>query len=129
MLTELSVRDRYLQAQIYLLRPILAKIYTSCRHRPHDSDNEVLTMDGRLDNTLGHRTALQCSPLCVKLAIKLIEVGNEDLTTAEAWGQKPSWLYVVLHRFSSPTLGQDLLTLPNAGTWLFQMFTLLLRYS
>lgn len=58
----------------------------------------------RYDGSLSHRTALQCSMLCVKTAIEMIETIKYHLTTAAAWGQRPSWLYGVLHIYLAATV-------------------------
>lgn len=46
------------------------------------------------------RAAIQCSLVCVKSAVELIETLYKHNTSAGTWGQKPTWLYAVL-RMSS----------------------------
>ncbi|KAH7007704.1 fungal-specific transcription factor domain-containing protein [Ilyonectria destructans] len=87
------LRIRFLQARIFLFRPVLAKMCV-----------EIRGMDSQHAGSLAHRTALQCSMLCVKAAIEMIEVVNNHQTTAAAWGHEPSWLYVVLHIYLAATV-------------------------
>lgn len=42
------------------------------------------------------RTAIQCSLICVKSAVELIETLYNHNISAGTWGQKPTWLYAVL---------------------------------
>lgn len=91
------LRLRYLHARLYLLRPVLSKVCTAGRNRATEPQTANTYESTEPPSSLIERTALQCSFTCIKAAIELIEVANEYQTTAENWGQKPSWLYGVLH--------------------------------
>ncbi|KEF51141.1 uncharacterized protein A1O9_12755, partial [Exophiala aquamarina CBS 119918] len=82
---------RYLQVRIYLFRPIFVFVCTnsgkqcSNKHKKLEDDDPT--------GGLAFRTASQCSFLCVEAAIRLINVMHDNLTSRQAWGRKPSWLY------------------------------------
>lgn len=84
---------RFLQTRLYLLRPVLAKVCTAGRVHASEMPSGLL-----------ERTAIQCSFVCIKAAIDLIEVANDHQTTVEHWGQKPSWLYGILHVYLAATV-------------------------
>ncbi|RMZ87980.1 hypothetical protein DV736_g4801, partial [Chaetothyriales sp. CBS 134916] len=96
------LRLRYLQAKIYQLRPVLAKVVTS--HRLLHRRGATIATEGSLINDLSYRTGLQCCLICVKASIELIEISKNHLTTAEAWGVKPLWLVGVLHIYLAATV-------------------------
>lgn len=96
------LRIRYLQARIYLFRPVLSRICTT--HHVASSRMPNDPEEPEAATSLEHRVAVQCSLLCVQEAIDLIETMNANITTAEAWGQKPSWLYGVLHIYLAATV-------------------------
>lgn len=98
------LRLRYLQVRLYLLRPVLAKVCTEGRQwlfHQHDADTYELSAGAE---PLVRRTAIQCSCVCIKAAIELIEVTHLHQTTAESWGQKPSWLFGTLHIYLAATV-------------------------
>ncbi|KAK5044717.1 hypothetical protein LTR84_010491 [Exophiala bonariae] len=94
------LRIRYLQARIYLFRPVLSRICTT----HHATNSKVLSERQEPTTSLEHRVAVQCSMLCVEEAIDLIETMSTNITTAEVWGQKPAWLYGVLHIYLAATV-------------------------
>lgn len=96
------LKVRYLQARIYLFRPIFSHVCTT--HRAQVSHGPGARLQTEFASNLRHRVALQCSLMCIKEAIDLIETMHANLTTAEAWGQKPSWLYGVLHIYLAATV-------------------------
>lgn len=51
-----------------------------------------------LDEMLSHKTALQCSIICAKVAMDLISVVYHNLATDTPSGQKPAWLFSVLRK-------------------------------
>ncbi|RMZ78110.1 hypothetical protein DV738_g3958, partial [Chaetothyriales sp. CBS 135597] len=98
------LRLRYLQAKIYQLRPVLAKVVTSHRllHRQDGAGSTTGSL--MMDDDLSYRTGLQCCLICVKASIELIGISKNHLTTAEAWGVKPVWLFGVLHIYLAATV-------------------------
>ncbi|RMD40464.1 hypothetical protein DV735_g4653, partial [Chaetothyriales sp. CBS 134920] len=97
------LRLRYLQARIYQLRPVLAKVVTSHRLL-HRQDGASSTIGPLMDDDLSYRTGLQCCLICVRASIELIGISKNHLTTAEAWGVKPVWLFGVLHIYLAATV-------------------------
>lgn len=96
------LKIRYLQARIYLFRPLLSQ--TCVMHRNATSDGRDDPSQTTFATNLHYRVAIQCSLLCVKEAIDLIETMHTNHTTAETWGKKPSWLYGVLHIYLAATV-------------------------
>lgn len=97
------LRIRFLLARLYLFRPVLSRTCIAVRDM-QTQDPSVTTAPTQHDRSLGHRTALQCSLLCVQTAIEMIKTVNYHLTTAAAWGVKPSWLYGVLRECSAASI-------------------------
>ncbi|KAJ4990961.1 C6 transcription factor [Stagonosporopsis vannaccii] len=96
------LKIRYLQARIYLFRPILSQ--ACIMHRTTASEGAHILDETKSVTTLPYRVAIQCSLLCIAEAVDLIETMYANHTTAEAWGQKPSWLYGVLHIYLAATV-------------------------
>ncbi|KAH9213109.1 fungal-specific transcription factor domain-containing protein [Leptodontidium sp. 2 PMI_412] len=102
------LRVRFLHARIYLLRPVLSMFCTK-NQQNHGSDddqtgNRNIQHGTSSNDMLNDRAAAQCSILCVNIAMELISVVHENLTTKAAWGQRPSWLFGVLHIYLSATV-------------------------
>ncbi|KAH6696894.1 hypothetical protein F5X68DRAFT_257206 [Plectosphaerella plurivora] len=104
------LRIRFLLARIYVFKPILSRTCMAVRSSlANRFDDETAASpfayaNARQVESLGRRTAFQCSLLCVQTAIEMIHTIGSHQTTAAAWGLKPSWLYGALHVYLGATV-------------------------